>query len=521
MKKILLLFGGIIPSFAFAQLSSFADTNNIKANVMHSGDLFGTFEVPKGSGTNTIYASNIWIGALDAGANLHVSAQTYGQGGRDFNYGPIGTVMSGPTYDNAYKKVWRVSKATIQYHIANYTNTNYIVPPSIANWPGNGNITNGESPKLAPYFDANNNNTYDPVNGDYPIIRGDLAVFFMMNDSSTAHTETGGVRLGFEVHGMVYEFASTSDSALWNTVFVNYEIFNRSSLAYNNVFVGVWTDMDLGDYSDDFVGCDSTLQLYYTYNGDAQDGNGGPGSYGVYPPAQGIIYLSEPLKSFTYYNNDFSVTGNPAAPDDYFTYLLGKWKDSTFLTYGGNGYGGTTNSTYMYSGSPETSTGWTEISVSNSPGDRRALGTMGGFTLAPDQKYCADIAFPFALDYSVQNNNLNSITLLKQRTQAITSFYALQQFNCDLSSGYNETEKENFGIYLFPNPSSGDFHIESFGINDRCLVSIYAMNGQLIKSIQTSNGVNEKISIDAEEGIYFVVVNAGDKVITKKLVVIN
>jgi hypothetical protein len=502
------------------QINAYLDTNNIKTNINHDGDLFSfntdrSFEFPKGSGSHTIYASNIWIGSLNPNLNLYVSAEDYWYG-QDFTSGPVGNVMWSPPYNNRYKRVWKISSAVIQNHITNYSNTNYVVPQSIADWPGNGNISNGEAPKLAPYSDVNNNNTYDPVNGDYPLIRGDQAIYFITNDLATPHDATGGQPLGIEIHGMAYQCYCASDPILSNTVFVNYVIINRSQRTYENLYIGSWTDGEIGDGYDDHTGSDSVLNMYYFYNGDNDDGLP-PWGYGLNPPAQGVKFLNQPMSSYMYISGNNTVTSYPTAPYHYYLYAAGYWKDGSQLTYGDDGWGGQNISNYMFSGDPLSGTGWTENNLGNPPGQRRGIGGTGPFTLTPGGKHCMDLAFIASRD--VQNNNLYNVSLLKQRAVYVQNFYNSQGYQCDFTAGENEIHNEVYGINVYPNPSTGLFQIESFGINDPCLVSIYAMNGQLIKSIKTSTGVNEKISLDAEEGIYFVVVNAGDRVISKKIVI--
>jgi len=290
MRNIYLILLAIYSSSLTAQTSALLDTNDISTKISSNGKLFdGQFEVPKGSGKQSIYTANMWIGGKDAGGLLHLAAQTYAQGGSDFFYGPIASNYTSAPYPSTYNKVWKIDKSTITTHIANYTSGGYVVPASIANWPANGNIANGEAAVLAPYIDVNLNNTYDPANGDYPDIRGDQSIFFMVNDAKQAHGESGGAQLGIEIHGMAYSFAS-SDSALNQTVFVNYKIYNRSVNIYDSVYVGAWSDMDLGDGMDDYVGSDSTLNMYYTYNADNTDGSGTAGTYGTSPPSQGAIF---------------------------------------------------------------------------------------------------------------------------------------------------------------------------------------------------------------------------------------
>ena len=112
IKTILGLLLGVGP--AFAQTSASLDTNNISAKFFANGKLFdGFFEVPKGSGKNSIFAGNIWIGGKVTAGQLHLAAQTYGQSGSDFFFGPIASSYQNPPFIIAYNKV---SHHCLAYH---------------------------------------------------------------------------------------------------------------------------------------------------------------------------------------------------------------------------------------------------------------------------------------------------------------------------------------------------------------------------------------------------------------------
>ena len=515
MKKSLIimsLFGSV---GVFGQTSALLDTNNISAKIKSDGTLFdGIFTVPKGSGKNSIYTGNIWIGGIDVGGQLHIAGQTYAQSGADFFYGPMASNYSAASYTSTYNNVWKVDKSTINFHIANYTTGGYIVPASIANWPGNGNVSNGEAAVLAPYVDVNSNSTYDPINGDYPDMRGDQAIFFMVNDDKQAHGETGGTKLGIEVHGMAYSFASTSDSALTQTVFVNYQIINRSLNNYDSVYFGAFTDMDLGGYADDFVGSDSLLNMYYTYNGSANDV-----SYGNKPPAQGAVFLNHPMSKFIYYdNNSNPVNGNPNGADDFYQYLSGTWKNGTAITYGGNGTTGSVPCNFMFSGNPATGTGWTEIAAGSTPGDRRGINSAGPFNLLVGGEICVDMAYPFACDYA--GSNLTSITLLRQRTQSIQTFYNGQGYNCQfLSTNVNDNNSLENLLSIYPNPFTSHTIIAFKEEQKNTTIKIMDVLG---KTIKTLNFTGKQLLIEKgemKEGIYFVQIIDGNKnVMNRKII---
>ena len=148
-------------------------------------------------------------------------------------------------------------------------------------------------------------------------------------------------------------------------------------------------------------------------NSDAEDE--GAAGYGFNPPAIGVDFFQGPvadlgdgidndrdgvidesgeqiiMSKFVYYNNDFTVTGNPEGGTDIYNYLRGIWKDNVPMTYGGDGHGagnGTTTDlcNFMFPGTSDDAfpgQEWTEVTAGNVPADRRFLQSAGPFTLEP------------------------------------------------------------------------------------------------------------------------------------------
>jgi hypothetical protein len=164
--------------------------------------------------------------------------------------------------------------------------------------------------------------------------------------------------------------------------------------------VGQWDDFDLGYGYDDYIGFDSTWRMGIGYNGTNDDGSaaGHPAnSYGLNPPQTAITMIVlpgdvgtnyVPVGSFDYYNNDFSVIGNPASDTEYNNYLRAKIRNGSHFTNtftGGGapcgGYGSGPNTNYVFTGDPSNNTEWSECSCNNNPGDRRFILTSNDFTL--------------------------------------------------------------------------------------------------------------------------------------------
>src|SRR5690554_5538806 len=185
--------------------------NNIAATVSDKGRLFTNpmmnssgYGFPSGSGNHLIYNAGFWFGGTDQNSDLKLAANLY-RG--DFYRGPFSSTNSylDTAYIYAYESgIWHVKKSDIIYHIDNYNQPGYVTPKEIEEWPGNGNSSIGVAVQLAPYVDVNNNGVYEPHLGEYPCIKGDEASYQIMHDDGE-HLNSGGERIGAEVHIMVYQ----------------------------------------------------------------------------------------------------------------------------------------------------------------------------------------------------------------------------------------------------------------------------------------------------------------------------
>lgn len=442
IKLLILTSSTLIGLASKAQTLHFnsLQVNNLKYSLMSNGDMHrggGTStlsEFPNGSNLTCVHTQTLWMGGIDQNNELRLAAHTYRQtGGSDFFPGPKANNYTAD-YDSKYNQVWHLTREEIEQHMASYNTSGYTVPESIASWPANGNVLNGEAAQLAPYADLNENGIYEPELGDHPLIRGSEALFVMFNDSRENHTESGGQKTDTEVHLMVYAFDNTGDVSNDNVVFSHYEIYNRSETqSFSNFYIGSWLDFDIGQYNNDFIGTHVPHNMIYGYNGSANDPNG----YGDNPPAFGYKLLNEPLVHSMYYNNGTSaISGNPVVPSDYFNYMQSKWRNGNQLT-------NPIDSNYInfvYTGDSDTLNypNWSEVNVGNMPNDRRMLGSTYIQNFGPGNKFCLDYASIFAHDTSLDNlqqlNNLFSIA------SDVQTFYNNQYDDCNDLSDLNIIE---------------------------------------------------------------------------------
>lgn len=295
--------------------SEYLDINNVSALFHASGLHFfrenAAFEVPKGSGKTSLFSNSLWIGGNDANNLLHFAGERYRQGTaspagikHDFWAGPISDSAGyNIAQDTIWNYVWKISKAEIDYHRSHFWEPDYTTPKNILGWPAHGNVALGQAPNLAPFSDRNANGKYEPLDGDYPEIRGDQALFFIYNDDRGYHAESTGEKLKVEIHGMAYAFDRPNDTAFKNTVFLHCKVINRSENTYTGTWFAVFADIDLGYANDDYVGSDPGRGMFYGYNGTPVDGTGQPYAYGANPPVQAVVILGGPTMDADGYDN--------------------------------------------------------------------------------------------------------------------------------------------------------------------------------------------------------------------------
>jgi hypothetical protein len=531
----------------------FLDVNNINAGFNADGVLFMTnkidtivegansytfypsFNTPKGTAKNSIFAANLWVSGIDDGGMLYLAANTYKQGGTDFWAGPIANVYNpiifpavyDSTYDSTYNYVWKINKTEIQNHVNNYNSSGYIMPWVIATWPGNGNILNGMPAKLAPFNDLNNNGTYEPNLGEYPKILGDQAVFFIFNDDRGIHSQTGGPKLGIEIHAMAYAFDDITNKDLHNTIFINYTIYNRSQRNYNNFQVGLWTDFDMGCGGNELTGCDTLLNTYFVYKGLPTDtcGTFSYIGYGNFPPAQGITFLNSKMTSFIrYFNTQDQINGNPINFYQVNNYINGSYKDGSDILRPNAPFcsmdSGGTETKFLFHDDPNDTSpiAFSEYNCGGSLTDSRTVGTTGNLSLPAGGKICLDLALPFAQDSN--GTHLTSVTKLKERIAAIQNYYDNNVLGCAaLATSVNDYNLEDSFFSIYPNPANDEFVISINSLRNAFTeVVVYDVNGKLVFEERLSNS---KFRIDTQKwnsGIYFVRVISNHQSLSKRVV---
>jgi Secretion system C-terminal sorting domain len=489
MTKIYFFLTILTGLSAYGQSVYFLEKNNVSALISDGGTFFedvtlgqAAYEVPIGSETKAIYSMGLWMAGQDGNAQLHSSYGTYWNSNELFT-GPISDNYSSSYYTSTFlTSMWTMTKVEVDNHNSNYLNVGYTVPTSIANWPGNGNSSEGVSAILAPYVDVNSNGTYDPVNGDYPAIEGDEAVFVILNDENGAHSVASGLALGVEIHVMLYQFNTPGN--LNNTTFFNVKAYNRRNETYADFKLGIFADFDLGDNQDDYFGSDSARNYMFVYNGDNFDATGGGNvGYGTAPPALGIVSLSHTLESAVSASNAFNSF-------EFYNVLNGLQANGAPIVHS-SGF----DTKFSYSGDPESGTAWNETVVSNAPTDQKAVMSIEPVLLAPGSSVCADFAIVYARDTT--QTNLQNAQDLDSIVDDIQSYYNSNIQPCSLVN-VGLSENSSLEISVYPIPSNGQINVN---VAEAIQLSIYGLGGDMIYTTTHPAG-NFSINLEGYSGMY-------------------
>lgn len=360
------------------------------------------FEWPKGSNMFARYASGLWLGAVVLNTQTNTYDTLIAMAEYDYEYLPGYTDNSGNPQgkDDPLYRVYKIKKG--------------VEDADRQSWP---NILLGNSDQGAPVYED------PPGSGIWkPLDFGSQTLFYVYTDSyPESHGNNGGSTAPLKADIKQINFSYNFGGPLGQIAITQLIIINRSTQAWNNAFLSVWTDDDLGDATDDLVGVDTNLGLGYTYNGDNDDP-----VYGANPPAVGYDFFRGALLN-TNNNNDTAVIcigkervrligykllglnvfnwyyngQDPANFRETYRYMSG------FGKYGDPIINPTTGDTtkFMYSGDPVTNTGW----VQTGPNDQRFLQSTGPFTMNPGDTQIIVVGQVIARG----NSNLNSIHVLR------------------------------------------------------------------------------------------------------------
>ena len=345
---------GTNPAPATIDNSGRMDVNNLDMIVTNHGSFAydlttgsAGLEYPKGSGHTAVFAAGMWIGAK-VGTDVRITMSAYSQ---EFVPGPMlnGTFLP----DNPQFKNYMIVRG-------NTTSFDYL------NWP----VQDG-----APLDSLGQ-----------PALLGDAMIWSVYNDADpNVHTNKAGSTLPLGIEVQQSTFAFNRSGPLGNVIFLRTRILNKGGDQLDSAYVSLWADPDLGDPSDDLVGCDTTLSLGYCYNATNADQQ-----YGSDPPAVGFSLLRGPaafvsqgvtdtlgVTAFTKYENGT----DPTSATETYNHMRGFHADGSPVHVQDDLLQPITSFQVsgLDPGAPNGPTNWLDSNAD----DRRFALTSGPFAMAP------------------------------------------------------------------------------------------------------------------------------------------
>jgi hypothetical protein len=465
--------------------------NDIQASIandgswFNGGDLFRVFQndpmmkFRSGSCANAMHSAGLWLGATIGGDTAeYVSAQTYKYSGSDYVPGPLNIITQAhdPALVAKYNKIWSVTKNDIDDFKANRTKAGYRIPDIILNWPANPEPNTVKS--YAPYTDVDQDGKYDPLKGDYPRIKGDQMLWWVFNDA-IKHSTKNAQALNFQINASCYAYNDLSSKPGDSNFLVNrtlifeFMISNLSMNRYDDVYVGIMNDPDLGYYADDYVSCDTILNIGYAFNADNMDDL--PKGFGKNPPIVACQFLDRDMHYFTGYNNSSDpISGNPSKASDYYKLMKGP----------------VTRDLSRYKKPCEPLNG------SDLPGDRRFMMSTKIGNLLPGTSFLFN--FAYFLQYDPQKNYLNEdCNTLQENAQRIKNWFNNDNFPSKSYWSTNINSTELYALNIYPNPAQTILNIETK------LAYSSAQIADMSGKIQITTDRKDQIDIsDLSTGVY-------------------
>ncbi|HET9251609.1 MAG TPA: FlgD immunoglobulin-like domain containing protein [Candidatus Eisenbacteria bacterium] len=334
---------------------------------------------PRGTTGTVVFAAGLWVGAkVNGSTRVAVSEYAY-----EFGPGP----MAGGTYlpDQPSYRNFRIERGGAGYD----------------------EYLQEAVPQGAP-MDVNGN----------PLLLGDALNWSVFNDANPdGHMVAGTDPLGVEVQQSVFAFNRAGP--LGSVIFVKWRLANRGANLLQEAYVGTWVDPDVGEYTDDLVGCDTTRALGYAYNSTNQDA-----IYGSTPPAVGFHLLQGPVAQgdtlgMTAFLKHTNGT-DPTSAEEMYQNMAGRNADGSPFHVCNDPLQPVT--TFQMSGlDPGSASLCPGNWLDTSPADRRFLLSSGPFTMAPGDTQVV----LFAIEVGRGNDRIASIEDLKQVASAVSAVIGL------------------------------------------------------------------------------------------------
>lgn len=401
-------------------------------------------------------------------------------------------------------------------------------------------------------IDKNFNGTWD-LNEDMPPLIGDVIAWCVYNDGLPANQRRWQSEpQGIEIRQTLF---AVNDPALENVIFIKYNILNTGSAAQlmDSVYFGIWEDGDVGDATDDMVGCDTLLQSGFYYS------NVPDWEYGENPPSffttllQGpIIKTNNPadtaynfygeligrensveaknlnITSSIFHLGGVVVAGDPNDANEARNYLEGKTRVGNypnpctfpFCQVRGGVDCQQVNPYFWASGDPITDVGW--IDTQNR--DHRNLVSTGPFKLEKDNPQEIIIAYVIGRG----TDPLNSITVARENVQRAIEEYESNFATMTYTPPPATNPVTSYVLYQnYPNPFNPNTTIRyELPQDGQVTIEIFDILGQKVKTILNEFKKADRYEVTFSStglasGVYIYQLRVNDFITSKKMIVLR
>lgn len=451
---------GILP---LEKTKKIIDISNIRTpfggdGTMFLGDESAYFQAPKTQNASSISSSGLWLGGYDVSNNLKTASFKGDTARNSYSAGYINDNIPAEWMN----KVWKINQSELQDFIHDISDNELTkpIPHDILTWPAIGNpyfrgtidtfLTITEN--LAPFFDNNEDGIYNVYDGDYPLIKGDQMLLWIMNDADNQWLTP----VNADIVGMAYGYDCPTNENLFNTLFVEYIIKNKSNIDLKGFTVGMWLDLNLGCSGDDNHGTDTLSNSVYIYNEQVDDSNGGCGgfpNYGTTIPVQSVSFLSQKMSnSMVYYPNAWSSDwGSPSNDIQHYNYLTGFWNDGSPLYNSGSGYQelNADVTKYAFTGNPSDSAGWSFCT--DFLGGTSINRIMSSAPVDFDAKKELTVSFAYTFHENIPLPCPDISVKMRPNIEAVQAIFESNTLDKKPNLGADKTIDENTTLTLSPN----------------------------------------------------------------------
>jgi hypothetical protein len=370
---------------------------------------------------------------------------------------------------------------------------------------------------------------YDSSGKKIPKFIGDEQLWWVMNDKvSYPQILFGTPSLGTEWEVFLWEY--NKPGALNYTLFKKYRIINKSNCDIKDCYFSYYVDPDVGFGIDDLVGCDTTINMGYAYNGNTFDK-----FYGISSPALGYIILQGPIVKSDNINDEANWNfqkkkGYKNLPLTAFTFFAynfidTNYKKPSFDLKGGKEFynlqkglkkNGTNwinpqtgiNTPFIFPGDPFEGKGWIDGMTNNPPLPPREesfLISSGPFNLMKNDTQ----EIVIAIIVGNGSDRLSSVNVLKYYASNIKSFFdnGLSLGNLKAPESLSSASANKVDLYWDKNSDLSRL-IEEYNVNG------YKFEGYNVYQLPYSSSEKDKAvriaTFDIKNGIKSIFENTFD-----------